>query len=135
MQRIYFPQGGDSVLPGKVEQRLVSQESGSQSRIIQSVESLGLGQTHARLFFDGHIGAVSASNQIFTSTGNLAQTNPTPQRNGKGIVIDSLGNDPGNSIPGVFMGSTGSYFRYMGRDGADVLQISSSNFILDAGSL
>ena len=137
MQRIYFPQGSDSALPGKVEQRMVSQESGSRSRIIQSVESLGLGQTHARLFFDGHTGAVSASNQIFTSTGNLAQTTATPQRNGKGIVIDSFGaiGAPGEAIPGVFMGSTGSYFRYMGRDGADVLQISSSNFILDAGSL
>ena len=137
IQRIYIPQGADSALPGKVEQRLVSQESGSRSRIIQSVESLGLGQTHAKVFFDGHTGAVSASNQIFTSTGNLAQTNPTPQRNGKGIVFDSFGaiGAPGEAIPGVFMGSTGSYFRYMGRDGADVLQISSSNFILDAGSL
>ena len=137
MQRIYFPQGADAALPGKVEQRMVSQESGSRSRIIQSVESLGLGQTHAKLFFDGHSGAVSASNQMFTSTGNLAQTSPSPQRNGKGIVIDSFGaiGTPGEAIPGFFVGSEDSYFRYFGRDGADALQISSSNFILDAGEL
>ena len=90
----------------------------------------------SKLFLDGGgeaVNIVSASQQLFTSNFNLVSPNSTsPLTDGTGVVLDLVAST-NSAVPGVFIGNQNNYFRFFGRPSADVLQISSSNFILDAG--